>query len=43
MPKSKRNKVVSLTKTKRKGKEAKGEMIENMHAAIDKFQNCFVL
>lgn len=43
MPKSKRNKVVSLTKVKRKGREAKEEMVEKIHEAVDKFKNCFVL
>ena len=43
MPKSKRNKVVSLTKVKRKGREAKEELVENIHAALEKYKNCFVL
>jgi mRNA turnover protein 4 len=43
MPKSKRNKVVSLTKVKRKGREAKEQLLENIHEAIEKFKHCFVL
>lgn len=43
MPKSKRNKVVSLTKVKRKGREAKEDMVEKIHEAVDKHKNCFVL
>ncbi len=43
MPKSKRNKVVSLTKVKKKGREAKEEMVENIQQAIEKYKRCFVL
>ena len=43
MPKSKRNKVVSLTKVKRKGREAKEEMVENIHKALTDYKKCFVL
>jgi len=43
MPKSRRNKVVSLTKTKKKGKEAKGELVEKIHEALDKYPKCFAV
>jgi mRNA turnover protein 4 len=43
MPKSKRNKVISLTKVKKQGREAKEEMVEHMHEAIEKYKNAFVL
>ncbi len=43
MPKSKRNKVLALTKTKKKGREAKEEMIEAVQQAVEKFAYCYVL
>ena len=43
MPRSKRNKVVSLTKVKKKGREAKEEMVENIQQALTKYKRCFVL
>jgi mRNA turnover protein 4 len=43
MPKSKRNKVVSLTKTKKKGREAKEELVDRIKEAVDKYKNCFIV
>jgi mRNA turnover protein 4 len=43
MPKSKRNKVVSLTKVKKQGRGAKEELVEKIHESLDKFKHCFVL
>ena len=43
MPKSKRNKVVSLNKVKRKGREAKEELVENVHTSLNNYKQCFVL
>ena len=43
MPKSRRNKVVALTKVKRKGRGAKEEMVENVTQALEKYKRCFVL
>ena len=43
MPRSKRNKVVSLTKVKKKGRQAKEEMVEHIHDALTKYKRCFVL
>ena len=43
MPKSKRQKVVALTKVKRKGKEAKDELIEMVQESLDGFKNVFVV
>lgn len=43
MPKSKRNKVVSLTKVKRKGREAKEELVENIEKCLKKYKFCYVL
>ena len=43
MPRSKRNKVVSLTKVKKKGREAKEEMVESIQQALTKYKKCFVL
>ena len=43
MLKSKRNKVLSLTKTKKKGREAKEEMVETIQQAITNYKKAFVL
>lgn len=43
MPKSKRNKVVSLTKVKKKGREAKEELVEKIQKLLEEFNSCYVL
>merc|ERR1719198_1489577 len=43
MPKSKRNKVISLTKVKKKPKSAKENLIEEIQAASQKFKHAFAL
>ena len=43
MPKSKRNKVFSLTNVKKKGRGAKEEMVENIQQAIEKYKRGFIL
>ena len=43
MPRSKRNKVVALTKVKKKGREAKEDMIEQIQQSLSNFKRCFVL
>ena len=43
MPRSKRNKVVSLTNVKKKGRGAKEEMVENIKQAVDGYKRCFAL
>ena len=43
MPKSKRNKVVALTKVKKQGREAKENLLEAVQEAIDTYKNTFVL
>lgn len=42
MPKSKRAKVVTLTKTKKKTKDHKIALVEKIHSYVDKYQRCFV-
>lgn len=42
MPKSKRAKLVSLTKTKQARKELKGRLVEDVRAAAEKFDAAFV-
>ena len=41
MPRSKRHKVVSLTKTKAKSMEDKTETIEMLRSAVDEYKNIF--
>jgi len=43
MPKSKRNKLVSLTNVKKKGKEAKEDLVEKVQEALTKYKHCFSL
>lgn len=43
MPRSKRNKVVSLTKVKKKGRSGKEEIVESIQQALTNFKRCFVL
>lgn len=42
MPKSKRAKVVHLTKTEKKGKELSQKLFANVQEAADNFQHIFV-
>eukprot|EP00899_Mesostigma_viride_P014045 jgi/Mesvir1/22641/Mv14076-RA.1 len=42
MPKSKRNKIVPLTKTKKKGKAAKQTLIEKIREAIEEYPTAYV-
>lgn len=43
MPRSKRNKVVSLTKTKGKGRDLKSKLIESLRENVDEYENIFVV
>lgn len=43
MPRSKRNKVVSLTNVKKQGKEKKDVMVDNIREACEKYKNVVVL
>lgn len=43
MPKSKRNKVVSLTKVKSKGREGKEELVDKVQECIEKYDNSYVI
>ena len=43
MPKSKRNKMVSLTKTKKKGREGKEELVEKIQDSVGEYANSYVL
>ena len=43
MPRSKRNKVVSLTKVKKKGRSAKEEMVESIQQALSSYKRSFVI
>jgi hypothetical protein len=42
MPKSKRAKVVHLTKVDKKGKELTIKLFDNVRACLDQYQHCFV-
>lgn len=43
MPKSKRNKVVSLTKVKKQGRVAKEQLVEKIQESLEKFKYSYVL
>ncbi|GBG78236.1 hypothetical protein CBR_g26270 [Chara braunii] len=43
MPKSKRNKLVSLTVTKKRGKERKETMVGNVRECFDKYESLYVI
>ena len=43
MPRSRRNKVVSLTKVKKKGRVGKEEMVESVQQALTNYKRCFVV
>ena len=42
MPKSKRSKIVHLTKVDKKGKELTLKLFANVRESIDRYQYCFV-
>jgi len=42
MPKAKRNKVVSLTKTTKKGFQLKKDLVEQVHKCCDEYASLFV-
>ena len=43
MPKSKRNKMVSLTKVKRKGRDGKEDLLGKVQQALDNYEHSYVL
>eukprot|EP00351_Strombidinopsis_sp_SopsisLIS2011_P002301 CAMPEP_0116881392 /NCGR_PEP_ID=MMETSP0463-20121206/13508_1 /TAXON_ID=181622 /ORGANISM="Strombidinopsis sp, Strain SopsisLIS2011" /LENGTH=74 /DNA_ID=CAMNT_0004533299 /DNA_START=20 /DNA_END=244 /DNA_ORIENTATION=- len=43
MPKSKRNKVVALTKVKKRGRDSKEAIVENVQNSLEEYPNAFVL
>ena len=43
MPKSKRNKVVSLTKVKKKGRDGKEELVEKIQESLGAYKNAYVV
>eukprot|EP00920_Eleutheroschizon_duboscqi_P022936 GHVT01056048.1.p1 GENE.GHVT01056048.1~~GHVT01056048.1.p1 ORF type:complete len:222 (+),score=46.33 GHVT01056048.1:49-714(+) len=43
MPRSKRNRPISLTAVKKKTKETKTSLVENVRAAVAKYQHCYVI
>jgi len=42
MPKSKRNKTVSLTKVKKSGRKGKESLVETVHEALEKYDSVYV-
>lgn len=42
MPKSKRAKVVTLSKTEKKGKELTLRLFAHVRECVDRFESCFV-
>ena len=43
MPKSKRNKMVSLTKVKKKGREGKEELVEKVQDYLGEYEHSYVV
>jgi mRNA turnover protein 4 len=43
MPKSKRSKVVNLTKVKSRGREGKENLVEKVQDNISKYENSYVI
>ena len=43
MPKSKRNKVVAMTKVKTKGRSGKEDLVKQVQAALEEYRNTFVV
>ena len=43
MPKSKRAKVVALSKVKKKGRDSKEKLVENIHKSVDEYKYLYVL
>ena len=43
MPKSKRNKVVALTKVKTKGRAGKEDLVTKVREAVEEYKNAFVV
>ena len=43
MPKSKRNKVVNLTKVKSRGREGKEELVEKVQDCVGEYENSYVI
>jgi mRNA turnover protein 4 len=43
MPKSKRNKVVALTKVKKQGRDAKTKLIDSVQEAVSEFEHTYVI
>jgi len=43
MPKSKRNKVITLSKVKKKDRSLKDKTVESIHSACEKFSRCYLI